>query len=148
MSSPPFRVRHIDHVELYVPDQREAAAWYRQVFGLEVLHDYEHWAANGPLMISADGGATKLALFQGDPPGFTRHRGFQRVAFNVDGPGFLQFLQRLDRSPVFDHDGRQVHTLDAVDHDLSFSVYFCDPYGNRYEITTYDYEQVKKALGG
>jgi catechol 2,3-dioxygenase-like lactoylglutathione lyase family enzyme len=27
----------IDHVELFVPDRHEAAAWYRSVLGLEVL---------------------------------------------------------------------------------------------------------------
>ena len=38
-----FQVRQIDHVELFVPDQREAAAWYARVFGLRVLDEFEHW---------------------------------------------------------------------------------------------------------
>lgn len=29
-----FRVEQIDHVELFVPDRREAAAWYGRTFGL------------------------------------------------------------------------------------------------------------------
>lgn len=146
MSEILFRVRQIDHVELIVPDQYEAADWYRQRFGLVILPGYEDWATHGPLMISSDDGHTKLALFEGEPPGFNKPVGFQRVAFNVDGNGFLAFLGRLSEHPVYDHNGQIAHTLDVVDHDLSFSLYFCDPYGNRYEVTTYDYQAVRSSL--
>lgn len=146
MSESDFRVQQIDHVELIVPDQYQAAEWYRQVFGLRIMEDFEFWAADGPLMISSDGGHTKLALFKGDAPGFSRPVGFQRVAFHVDGQGLLTFLDRLAKHPVFDHDGRKVYELDVVDHDLSYSLYFCDPYGNRYEVTTYEYETVRSLL--
>jgi catechol 2,3-dioxygenase-like lactoylglutathione lyase family enzyme len=142
MTDTPFRVKQIDHVELYVPDQYEAAEWYRQVFGLEILTGFESWAVDGPLMISSDGGHSKLALFKGEPPGFKPPVGFQRVAFHVDGQGFLLFLNRLAEHPVFDHDGQPAYSLQVVDHDLSYSLYFCDPYGNRYEVTTYDYQLV------
>ena len=47
MTNQPFHVKQIDHVELYVPDQYQAANWYRDVFGLEILDGYEHWAADG-----------------------------------------------------------------------------------------------------
>jgi len=141
-----FRVKQIDHVEVIVPDQYQAAEWYRLVFGLQIMEDFEFWAADGPLMISSDGGHTKLALFQGDPPGFSQPVGFQRVAFQVDDQGFMTFLRRLEQHPVFDHDGREVHVLQVIDHDLSYSLYFCDPYGNRYEVTTYDYESVRAKL--
>lgn len=146
MAEDDFRVQQIDHVELNVPDQYEAAEWYRQVFGLEIMEDFEYWAQDGPLMVSSDGGHTKLALFKGDPPGFKRPQGFQRVAFHVDGEGFLTFLGRLAEHPVYDHDGRKAYKLDVVDHDLSYSLYFCDPYGNRYEVTTYDYETVEESM--
>jgi catechol-2,3-dioxygenase len=33
------------------------------------------------------------------------------------------------------------------DHDLSVSLYFHDPDGNPFEITTYEYQAVKAALG-
>jgi catechol-2,3-dioxygenase len=32
------------------------------------------------------------------------------------------------------------------DHGKSFSVYFSDPYGNRLEVTTYDYEAVREKV--
>lgn len=146
MTNAPFRVKQIDHVELYVPDQYTAAQWYQQVFGLEIVPGFEFWAAAGPLMISSDGGHTKLALFKGEPPGFKSPIGFQRVAFHVDSQGFLTFLNRLAEHPVFDHDGNQAYSLEVVDHDLSYSLYFCDPYGNRYEVTTYDYQIVHDHL--
>lgn len=147
MAETTFRVQQIDHVELYVPDQDEAAEWYREVFGLEALAEYRFWAEEGgPLMISSNNGGTMLALFKGQPPGFQEPRGFRRVAFRVDASGFLQFLDHVQTTPVFNHDGQPTRHLDVIDHDASYSVYFCDPYGNRYEVTTYDYDEVSSRL--
>lgn len=39
-----------------------------------------------------DDGRTMLALFQGEPQGARPPVGFRRVAFRVDGRGFLTFL--------------------------------------------------------
>jgi hypothetical protein len=36
--------------------------------------------------------------------------------------------------------------MPAVDHGLAFSIYFCDPYGNRLEVTTYDHAHVRERL--
>ncbi|MCB8934162.1 MAG: VOC family protein [Candidatus Promineofilum sp.] len=41
MNHKPFRVIQIDHVEFFVPDQYEAAAWYQRTLGLEIVPDYE-----------------------------------------------------------------------------------------------------------
>ena len=60
-----FKVQQIDHVELFVPDQRIAAAWYARVFGMRVLTELEHWADGGPLIIATPKAQTKLALFEG-----------------------------------------------------------------------------------
>ena len=142
-----FRVDGIDHVELFVPDRYVAAKWYEQVFGIKIVSDYEDWAVEGgPLMVSSDGGRTKLALFEGEPPGFRRLTGFKRVAFRVDGAGFIEFLSRLGSRLVFTDDGQAVDRLQHIDHDKAYSVYFSDPYGNRYEVTTYDYEYVTNKL--
>ncbi len=137
-----FKVERVDHVELFVPDQYEAATWYTRVFGLEILPKYEFWASDGPLMIGA--GSAMLALFKGDPSG--KWEGFRRVAFGVSGAGFLAFLDRLPELQLA-YDGAVISRTDAVDHTLSWSVYFSDPYGYRIEITTYDYDDVKTALG-
>src|SRR4051812_33209728 len=107
-----FKVDQIDHVELFVPDRREAARWYERTLGLSVLPQYEEWAEapHGPLMISSDGGGTKLALFTGEP----RRRslptaGFDLVAFRVDGPGFLRFLEHVRTNPVHNDAGDEIH---------------------------------------
>lgn len=143
MSHSAFRVQQIDHVELYVPDRYEAARWYAAVFGLSIMLEFEHWAtAGGPLMVSSDGGNTKLALFTGDP----KAAPCKRIAFRVSGPEYLTFVQRLETLPLT-HDSRAPLTPDHnVDHDQSWSIYFVDPWGNRFEITTYDYAHVTEHL--
>ena len=143
-----YSVGSLDHVELFVPDRFEAAAWYERVLGLEIVEGCRPWADNpqGPLMISSDGGATKLALFTGEPQGARDTAGFHRVAFVVDGRGFFAFLERLPGLNLQDHQARPVGADAAVDHQQAYSIYFCDPYGHRLEVTTYDYEAVRAAL--
>jgi catechol 2,3-dioxygenase-like lactoylglutathione lyase family enzyme len=139
-----FRVDQIDHVELFVPDRYEAATWYQRVLGMELVPGYEQWAADprGPLMISSDGGNTKLALFKGSPQGSRETAGFHLVAFRVGAENFKRFLERLPELNLTDHRGRRVSADLAVDHDKAFSIYFNDPFGHRLELTTYQHELV------
>src|SRR5687767_6282567 len=91
-----FKVLQIDHVELFVPDRYEAARWYEHALGLQVVPECEPWATGGgPLMISSDGGSTKLALFEGQPESSAQTAAFRRVAFRVNAGGFAEFLRRL-----------------------------------------------------
>lgn len=144
-----FSIGRIDHVELFVPDRYEAADWYREALGLEIVRDFEHWAVEGgPLMISGDGGNTMLALFEGEPRGSRETAGHHRVAFRVDGQDFLRFVEGLGRTPVFDEQGRETSSGRLVDHDRAYSLYFCDPYGNRYEVTTYDHDEIVDRVAG
>lgn len=139
MTADDFQTDQIDHVALNVPDRYEAAEWYKAVLGLEICEDYERWAdRGGPLMISSDGGHTMLALFRGSGD----DTGPRHLAFRTDGDGFLAFVDGLGSNPEIDASGRAA----VVDHDLSFSVYFSDPYGHDLEVTTYDYEQVAAEL--
>lgn len=146
MHNPPvdteFQVDQIDHVELFVPDRDQAAAWYRMVLGLKPLSRYAHWADDprGPLMISSDGGNTKLALFRGTPQGAREAIGFQRVAFRVGAAVFRHFLDRLPALRLTNHRGETVTQDSVVDHGAAYSIYFCDPFGHRLELTTYEYE--------
>ena len=143
------RVDQIDHVELFVPDRHQAAKWYRQVLGLTVVPEYEHWADDpqGPLMISSDGGSTKLALFQGVPQGSRETSGFHLVAFRVGAVDFANFLDKLRDLNLTNHRGHRVTADLAVDHAAAYSIYFCDPFGHRLELTTYQYEQAKALIG-
>ena len=53
MEEKEFRVDQIDHLHVFVPDQYEAAAWYKEILGFEILPEYEDWATEGgPLTIS------------------------------------------------------------------------------------------------
>ena len=143
-----LRVLQIDHVELFVPDRHAAAAWYQAVLGLEILPEYQDWAAGrgGPLMISSDQGSTKLALFEGRPQESRPTAGFHLVAFRVDAQGFIGFLQRLGELHVKDHLDRPIALDSAVDHEKAYSIYFSDPYGHRLEVTTYDYKATRAAI--
>lgn len=135
------RVDGIDHVECYVPDRREAADWYRETLGLET--NEIGWESYGPLMVTSDAGATNLALFEGEPTDAEHGVGFHRVAFRIDGEGFLTVVDRLAADPAVAVDGRG----DVRDHTYAFSVYFTDPYGNPFELTTYECEFVEERLG-
>lgn len=139
-----FSVQQIDHVEFFVPDRHEAAEWYDRVLGIKIVPDFAYWAEDpgGPLMISPDGGHTKLALFVGDAQGKRQTAGFHRVAFRVDGDGFMAFLTHIETHPVYGVNGDRITQKSVVDHDKSWSIYFCDPWGHRLEVTTYDYDQV------
>ena len=143
-----FRVLQIDHVELFVPDRHEAARWYQQTLGLEILPEFEEWAANprGPLMISSDGGNTKLALFTGQPRAPADGAGCHLVAFRVTGHDFIEFLRRLPELQLRDHRNTPLTPSAVADHDRAFSIYFLDPAGNRLELTTYEYEGTRTAL--
>jgi catechol 2,3-dioxygenase-like lactoylglutathione lyase family enzyme len=143
-----FRVEQIDHVELCVPDRRTAAGWYRDVLGLEIIPEFEHWAEDprGPLMIGTELGDTKLALFEGQPTGSQETVGFHLVAFRVSAESFAQFVADLGRLQLKDKHGRIVDPALVSDHGMAYSVYFCDPYGHQLEITTYEYDEAKVAL--
>jgi catechol 2,3-dioxygenase-like lactoylglutathione lyase family enzyme len=134
----------IDHVELFVPDRAEAATWYARTLGLQAVPGTEAWSQDpaGPLMISSDGGSTKLALFRGQPQGPQRTAGWHLVAFRVDGAGFLDFLRHARASGLRDRS----HPLRIYDHTTAFSAYFCDPYGHRLEVTTYDHAFVRAGI--
>ena len=146
MTHPAFQVQQIDHVELFVPDQYEAAKWYVEVLGLHIIPEFEVWADDGPLMLTTAHHGTKLALFQGEPKGNRPTAVHHRVAFGVTGSGFLQFLARLDEVVIYNQQDKRLTRQHVVDHDLAWSIYFCDPYGHLYEITTYDYDFVQQNL--
>jgi catechol 2,3-dioxygenase-like lactoylglutathione lyase family enzyme len=133
-----FKVLQIDHVELFVPDRYDAAKWYERVLGLQIVPECEPWAVGGgPLMISSDGGSTKLALFEGQPAASGPTAAFRRVAFRVTATDFAEFLRR----------NPDLVTKDAVvDHQQAYSIYFNDPSGHQLEVTTYEYDVTSALL--
>ncbi len=142
-----FRMGKLDHVHIRVPNRAEAAAWYAQHLGFEPVADYEFWATGfegGPLQISADGGATMLALFEaGDGhPMVAQQTG---VAFSVDADTFASFARSLP-GEIHTPEGRALIADDVIDFDMCWAFDLADPWGNRYELNCYDYERVRTEL--
>ena len=143
-----FRVDQIDHIELAVQSRNLAAEWYGRVLGLERVAKFEFWSddPNGPLMIATPSGGTKIALFRGEPQGSRRGIGYHLLAFRTTAENFLLFLSLLDSLELFDRHGNRVDRNSVSDHTLAFSIYFCDPWQNEIELTTYDHETVRASL--
>ena len=148
MTEDDFQVDRMDNVTLFVPDRYEAAQWLEEVLGLEIRPEYEEWAADeeGPLMISPGSGKTMLAVCKEQPEQSNEVDIHQHIAFRVDGDKFLQFLDGIEELSLTDADGEPVTKDDIIDFDLSFAIHFHDPYGNQFELTTYDYQSVETAL--
>lgn len=142
-----FKMGSLDHIHLMVPDRYEAAAWYAEHLGFEVVEPYEVWAKveGGPLHLSADGGRSGLALFErgAGHPDFKIEIG---VAFAVDAESFVAFASNLEERELSDGRGGRIRADSVVDHDLCYAFYFEDPYGNAFELDCYDHAAVKRML--
>ena len=104
----------IDHIHVFVSDRADAERWYQRVLGFERVSELEQWATEGgPLTIES--GGVHLALFE--RPAQPNHA---TIALKVDGREFLAW-----RTHLLDAIGEE---LEAIDHDLSWSLYFSDPY--------------------
>lgn len=143
-------VHAMDHVETLVPDLDAGVEWVKRCFGLTEVDAFRDGAgAGGPVVMTSDDSYTKVALFQGEPAGFGPVPGHRMVAFRTDGRAFLRFLDYAHRVPVHGEDGEALHEgvrPDVVDHQISVSVYFRDPWGNPYEVTTYEVDVVREGL--
>lgn len=133
-----MRIERIDHVHVEVADREEAAEWFGAVLDLEPARDLAGWADHpmGPLILATPDGLPVLSLFARDCRPASRD---STIAFRVSAEGFMTFLTRVDTLKLMHSDGRRLTRDDVVDHDMAWSIYFLDPWGNRFEITTYDY---------
>jgi catechol-2,3-dioxygenase len=131
-SAPP--IRSIDHIHVFVVDRSAAARWYERVLGFTKVNEYEFWAADGgPLTIQNREGTVHIALFE-RPAQSCRSTIALRVSANEFLAWRTHLTQELPQAPTVE------------DHDLSVSLYFHDPDGNPYEITTYEYLAAKAGL--
>lgn len=122
-----------DHVHVYVADWEAAENWYQKVLGFTRVEALMPWAVkNGPLTIENADGSVHLALFQTD-----RRPPISTVAFGATADEFLAWKEHLEAQGL---------ELRVTDHKLAYSVYFSDPDGNTYEITTYDHQPVRARL--
>lgn len=139
----------LDHVELYVPTRFEAADWYRRTLGLHIVEGLLDWASDpeGPLVIGPTGGGQQIQLFQGHGQVGRARGGLHRIAFAADAHGFLAFLEHVTANPVYTEEGEPTSEPIIADYGQAISAYFCDPYGTRLEVTTYETEPVRTRLG-
>ena len=119
----------VDHIHMYVPSRREAAAWYATVLGFEPVPALAFWAKpdNGPLTLGNPEDTIHLALFRSAEPRPVS------IAFGASGEEYLAWQAHLDAASI--------ETRER-DHAVSWSTYFADPFGNQIEITTYDHAVV------
>lgn len=123
------KLLNIDHIHVFVADREEALDWYNNIFGLKPSEKIISLPKSGPLIIRNDEDSINIALFKGEPQGNS-----SVIAFSVTGEDFINFYKTI-RNSLNDN-------LEAVDHSSQFSIYFEDPYGNPYEVTSYDYEML------
>ncbi|WP_338845093.1 VOC family protein [Massilia sp. W12] len=123
----------IDHVHIYVNQRSAALEWYARVLQLYPVPQLMSWAqGGGPLTIADAGNQVHLALFEASPQGRQT-----TVAFGVSAPQYMAWRSHLQQQQV---------SFTQQDHDLSWSLYFADPDGNRYEITCYAYAELAALL--
>ena len=126
----------IDHIHVFVADRHAAEKWYTRVLGLKPITYLSAWAVDGgPLTLGNAEGTVHLALFE-RPVETCR----STIAFSVPASHFAEWQAHL--SKVLESD------LTPVDHSVSWSLYFTDPDGNPYEITTYDYQEIAEHVQG
>ena len=126
--------QRVDHIHVYVADRAAAEAWYASVLGFARIPELELWAADGPLTLTDASGTVHLALFERGPA-----KSHSTIALAASAREFLAWRSHL--SAVL---GRPI---EAEDHQVSWSLYFTDPDGNPYEITSYEYADLASALG-
>ena len=121
------KLQNIDHIHVFVPDRQKALDWYSAILGFKPVNRLLFWAKTGPLTIGNEEGSIQIALFEGEPD---NNRSV--IAFNATGEEFINRHKRINNALS--------EFIEVEDHSVSFSIYFEDPYGNPYEITSYDYE--------
>lgn len=102
--------------------------------GLSRSKELEFWAKDGgPLTLQNLSGSIHLALFENDSIQNTV------VAFKVGATELFKCIKHLSINGI---------RVEPIDHEVSWSVYFKDPDGNPYEITTYEYDIFSELIRG
>jgi|GEM_PF-548796 len=123
----------VDHIHLSVTDRMAAQDWYAEVLGLEPVPELLPWAEEGgPLTLEDRRHRLHLALFERQPQGRA-----SVVALRCSPDALVQWRERL---------AAHMPQPDLVDHGLAWSIYFEDPWGNPFEITTYRVEELRQIL--
>lgn len=127
-------IRNVDHLHVSVADRAAAERWYERVLGFTRVPEFAFWAeGGGPLTLRNREDTVHIALFE--------RPALQNRSTIALGVGARELVAWRD------HLTRELGAPPRLeDHGLSFSLYFTDPDGNPYEITTYEYEAAKAGL--
>jgi catechol-2,3-dioxygenase len=118
----------VDHVHVFVQDRAAAEQWYAKVLGLVRSPGLEFWAADGgPLTLQDPADTVHLALFERP-----RQTNRATIALRTSAEGLRAWQAHLS--------GFADLKVTFEDHEVALSIYFSDPDGNPYEITTYEHE--------
>lgn len=143
-----IKLGQLDHMHLVVPNRDEAAKWFEETLGFERVKEYKFWETvqGGPLHMSADDGASGIALFEASEYHINSGIGMG-VAFKLPAESFITFAKALDVSMELKKANGEALTAESiVDLDLCYSFGFVDPWGHTLELNCYDYERVKLEL--
>ncbi|BEV71611.1 MULTISPECIES: VOC family protein [unclassified Paludibacterium] len=127
----------IDHIHIGVTDAAKAIGWYQRVLGLNPdpryrqLQDEPH----ATTMLANPSGTVRFAVSQSETP--TSLPG--SVAFVVSGQDFLEWIDRLASERVTSREGLTIARDSVRDHHFFCSISFVDPFGNPFEIVSYDH---------
>jgi catechol-2,3-dioxygenase len=123
----------IDHIHLYVANRNKAEQWYASVMGFTRMVELESWADDGPLMLQNSSGTVHVAMFEATPQPCR-----STIAVAVGAEEFVAWrthLVEMLKRPV-----------EPEDHRLSWSLYFADPDGNPWEVTSYQHAVIATLL--
>jgi catechol 2,3-dioxygenase-like lactoylglutathione lyase family enzyme len=128
-----FKHEGIDHVALSVRDVERSVRWYIDVLGFEKR--YEGIWDGAPVFIGK--GETALAIFpvrenESEAAAQPAPIRLLHLALRADGANFLKAQEELKARGI---------KFTFQDHEISHSIYFCDPDGHELEITTYELEE-------
>ncbi|AXK38048.1 VOC family protein [Crenobacter cavernae] len=126
----------IDHIHIRVADLKVALDWYGRVLGMGIDTRYHPIQEDhGVTMLANPSGSVRLALGEeagtGNVPG--------TVAFSVGGQDFLAWIDSLAGQRVRDNKGETIARDSVRDHGFFCSLSFVDPFGNPFEIVSYDH---------
>jgi catechol-2,3-dioxygenase len=124
----------IDHIHIFVANRSASEKWYANVLALVRISDLDFWSSNGgPLTIGNPLGTIHLALFERSV-----EKCRSTIAFRVTATEFLFWRSHLARVLK--------QSIEPIDHRVSWSLYFADPDGNPFEITSYEYDVLASQL--
>ena len=137
-----MKAHYLGHIVFYVKDLQRSLMFYEDLLGFQNVGklDFPFQAValtsgrtHHEILLIEVGSARKA------PKG---HRlGLYHIGIKVgDSLDELRQVKTELENAKVRINGSLTKNIEIVDHDIQFSIYFEDPFGNPYEITSYDYD--------